>query len=146
MTREQFDSYCGGMKATTNVIQWGNASVWKIGGKIFAICSNWGDGKEGPEDQLEGRSENQSKNASIGGEAEVHSPRISFKCSDLAYELLPEQHGIIPAPYLARAKWVQINNPNAMSEQDLKLHLDAAYEIIAKKLTKKVRAELGVKI
>lgn len=39
MTRDEFDGYCRSLKATTNVIQWGNSSVWKVGGKIFAICS-----------------------------------------------------------------------------------------------------------
>ena len=119
MTREEFDAYCGAMTATTHVIQWGNASVWKVGGKIFAICSNWG--KEGDGDI-----------------------KISFKCSDLAYEILPEQEGIIPAPYLARAKWVQLTTEDAMTEEDIRLHLDAAYEIIARKLTKKLRSELGI--
>ena len=122
MTREEFDAYCSSLKGTTHVVQWGNASVWKIGGKIFAICSNWTDKSEEDPD----------------GE-----PRISFKCSDLAYELLPEQEGIIPAPYLARAKWVQVRQ-GAMSEEDLKLHIDGAYEIIAKKLTKKLRKEIGL--
>ena len=124
MTREEFDSYCGQMQGTTNVIQWGDASVWKIGGKIFAICSNW--------------------SAKGETDGELPGPRFSFKCSDLAFELLPEQEDIVPAPYLARAKWVQLQHPGAMSDEDLKLHLDAAYEIIARKLTRTVRRELGV--
>ncbi|SNY90354.1 Predicted DNA-binding protein, MmcQ/YjbR family [Cohaesibacter sp. ES.047] len=122
MTRAEFDAYCGAMTGTTNVIQWGNASVWKIGGKIFAICSNWGSKAETGHDD--------------------DGPRFSFKCSDLAFELLPDQEGIVPAPYLARAKWVQLQTPDAMSDEDLKLHLDKAYEIIARKLTAKHRKEL----
>ena len=39
MTRNDFDAYCASLRATTHVIQWGNASVWKVGGKIFAICA-----------------------------------------------------------------------------------------------------------
>ncbi|WP_319533239.1 MmcQ/YjbR family DNA-binding protein [uncultured Cohaesibacter sp.] len=124
MTRDEFDAYCGQMQGTTNVIQWGDASVWKIGGKIFAICSNWS--AKGEKDE------------------ERSGPRFSFKCSDLAFELLPDEEGIVPAPYLARAKWVQLQYPDAMSDEDLKLHLDAAYEIIARKLTKTVRRELGL--
>jgi predicted DNA-binding protein (MmcQ/YjbR family) len=45
MTREEFDLYCASLKATTNVIQWGNATVWKIGGQIMAICSPSGAGR-----------------------------------------------------------------------------------------------------
>ena len=115
MTREEFDKYCGSLKATTHVVQWGNASVWKIGGKIFAIFPYWGEGSE---------------------------HKISFKCSDLNYQVLCELNGIIPAPYLARAKWVQIQNLDAMNTGDIKDYIKAAHDIISKKLTKKMQAEL----
>ena len=117
MTRSEFDGYCRSLKATTHVVQWGDASVWKLGGKVFAICSNWGDGRHA---------------------------KFSFKCSDLTYAVLTEQPGIIPAPYLARAKWVQVETPAAMSDADLCDYIRTAYDIIAGKLTKAVRRELGI--
>lgn len=127
MTREEFDVYCGTKPGVSHVIQWGDASVWKVGGKIFAICSSWTSAEE---------------KANVTGDFQP----ISFKCSDLAFQLLPEQEGIIPAPYLARAKWVQLTRPDAMSDDDIKLHLDAAHQIIAAKLTKKLRSELGISL
>ncbi|WP_025898657.1 MmcQ/YjbR family DNA-binding protein [Sneathiella glossodoripedis] len=117
MTEQEFDEFCASLKATSNVIQWGNSSVWKVGGKIFAICSIWGAGN--------------------------HS-KISFKCSDLSYQILIEQDGIIPAPYLARAKWVQLEHPDAMTDEDLKTYIKTAHEIVSKKLTKKMQKELGL--
>lgn len=117
MTRDEFDTYCGSLKATTHIVQWGDASVWKVGGKIFAICSQWGSGS---------------------------NAKFSFKCSDLAYSILIEQPGIIPAPYLARAKWVQVETLDAMSDRDLKQYIDAAYAIIVKKLTRKQRQDLDL--
>lgn len=117
MNRDEFDQFCGSLKATTNVIQWGNATVWKIGGKIFAICSHWGPGEE---------------------------QKVSFKCNDLSFSILIEQEGIIPAPYLARAKWVQLIAPDAMSDADIKDYIQQAYTIITGKLTKAKRAELGL--
>ena len=117
MTRDEFDSFCRALPATTNVIQWGNASVWKVGGKIFAICSGWGEGE---------------------------GPKFSFKCSDMAFRILPDQPDIIPAPYLARAKWVQLERPDAMNDEEFRKHLVAAHEIIAAKLTKAKRVELGL--
>ncbi len=117
MTRDEFDAFCQALRGTTRVEQWGGASVWKIGGKIFAICSKWGEGKHN---------------------------KISFKCSDLAYSMLREQPGIIPAPYLARAKWVQIEDHKALSDEDLKGYIQMAYTIIAWKLTKAQRASLGL--
>jgi len=117
VTRSEFDAFCGGLKGTTHVVQWGEASVWKIGGKIFAICSGWGAGSHA---------------------------KFSFKCSDLAYDILIEQPGLIPAPYLARAKWVQVQTPDAMSDEDLQDYIRTAYGIVMGKLTKAQRKELGL--
>lgn len=115
MTRDEFDSYCSSLKSTTHVVQWGGASVWKVGGKIFALA--------------------------VGSAADT---KISFKCSDLAYAVLSEMPDIIPAPYLARAKWVQVLTEQGMSDQNIKEHIDAAHEIIAAKLTKSQRVTLGI--
>ena len=117
MERQEFDAFCKSLKATTNVEQWGGASVWKVGGKIFAICSRWGQGQH---------------------------TKISFKCSDMSYTILTDQPGIIPAPYLARAKWVQIDTADAMSDQDIRDYIETAYVIIMAKLTKAKRKELGL--
>ena len=117
MTRDEFDTFCASLPAATHVIQWGNASVWKVGGKIFAICSAWNNETE---------------------------QRINFKCSDLSFTLLTQQEGIVPARYLARAKWVCVENPDALSKDDIKAYIRTAHQLIAAKLTKKARAELGL--
>ena len=117
MTRDEFDAYCKNLPATTHVVQWGNASVWKVGGKIFAVCSNWGEGSHA---------------------------KISFKCSDMSYSMLTQQEGLIPAPYLARATWVQMAEEGALSDEDLKAYIAAAHKIIAAKLTRKLQKELGL--
>ncbi|MBL4788934.1 MAG: MmcQ/YjbR family DNA-binding protein [Kordiimonadaceae bacterium] len=117
MTRDEFNAFCGALKSATNVIQWGNSSVWKVGGKIFAISSIWGE--------------------------DAHQ-KISFKCSDLSYQILGEVDGMVPAPYLARAKWMQVQEKDAMSDDDVKGCIEDAHAIIAAKLTKKLRAELGL--
>ena len=117
MNRLDFDAFCSKLKSTTHVEQWGGASVWKLGGKIFAICSKWGSGNH---------------------------TKISFKASDLSYAILIEQPGIIPAPYLARAKWVQVETKDAMSDQDIRDYIESAYAIIMTKLTRSKRKELGL--
>ncbi|ADZ72593.1 MmcQ/YjbR family DNA-binding protein [Polymorphum gilvum] len=115
MTRSEFDAWCAVLPAATHVIQWGGASVWKVGGKIFAICSSWDAG---------------------AGE------RISFKCSDLSYALLVQQDGFAPAPYLARAKWVQMQTSDALGDDDLRSYLAAAHNLVAATLPKRLRAQL----
>lgn len=69
--------------------------------------------------------------------------KISFKCSELSYQILTEQEGVIPAPYLARAKWVQIETAQAMADEDIKDYVREAHSIIARKLTKKLQKEIG---
>jgi len=117
MTRAEFDEFCAGLPATEHVVQWGGASVWKVGGRIFAVCSRWG---------------------AAGRDC------VSFKCSDMAFEVLTQQPGIVPAPYLGRAKWVQLRGPDAMSDDDVRSHVAAAHGIVAAKLTRKLRAEIGL--
>lgn len=115
ITRARYDGFCNSLPATTHVIQWEGASVWKVGGKIFAI---WSD-RNGP-------------------------PAVSFKCSDMAYQMLSEQPGLAPAPYLARAKWIQLHDLEALSEADLFAYIRNAHSLVAAKLTRKLRQELGL--
>ena len=118
MTRDEFNAFCAALPQTTHVVQWGNADVWKVGGKIFAICGPWG------EDRPDG------------------SLKVSFKASDMAFHMLTEEPGLVPAPYLGRYKWVQMQEADALSDDDLKAYIGEAHKIVASKLSKKVRLEL----
>jgi predicted DNA-binding protein (MmcQ/YjbR family) len=69
---------------------------------------------------------------------------ISFKCSDMAFDLLQDLPGVIPAPYLARAKWVRTGPGSGLSENDVRAYIGEAHRLIAAKLTRAVRAELGL--
>lgn len=120
MDLKAFDAFCKSLPATTMVVQWGDAHVWKVGGKVFALCGPWGE--ERPD----------------------QSWKIVFKTSDLAFQILTEQPGIVTAPYLGRFKWVQIQDENAMNKDDLKTYIKAAHEMVSKKLTRAKRTELGL--
>jgi predicted DNA-binding protein (MmcQ/YjbR family) len=69
---------------------------------------------------------------------------ISFKVSDIAYEVLTEEGRARPAPYLARAKWVNLPDIGDWPSQELAEHLAIAHGIVASKLPKKQRAALGI--
>ncbi len=97
-------------------IKWGEDRVYCVGGKMFAHA--------GP----------------IGNEA----PRYLFKASDLAFEMLTESGAAEPAPYLARAKWVQLASNDALPDETLAAYLREAHALVAAKLTRKQRAELGL--
>lgn len=68
--------------------------------------------------------------------------KISFKCSDEAFLVLTESEAAIPAPYLARARWVQVT-PYALPAAELRQRLTQAYAIVRSGLTKKAQAALS---
>jgi len=69
---------------------------------------------------------------------------VSFKTSDIAYEVLTGDGRARPAPYMARAKWVHLDSPNDWPDDELADHLKTAHALVAAKLTRKARAELGL--
>jgi predicted DNA-binding protein (MmcQ/YjbR family) len=115
--REPFEALIGSLRAAEIVRQWGDASVGKIGGKMFAIY--WPLAADG-----------------VGG--------IAFKCSDISFQMLPELSGVIPAPYLARAKWVRVTPGSDLSDADIRAYVKEAHRLIASRLPRKLQGELGV--
>lgn len=69
---------------------------------------------------------------------------FSFKASDVAFEVLTESGRGKPAPYLARAQWVWFADMTAEDDAEVADWLKTAHALITAKLTKKVRAELGI--
>lgn len=67
--------------------------------------------------------------------------KISFKCSDEAFHVLTESGAAIPAPYLARAKWVQVGS-KALPDAELRQRITQAYAIVRSGLTRKVQTSL----
>lgn len=117
MTRDEFNKFCGAMKGTSHVVQWGNADVWKVRGKVFAICG-WHDG----------------------------GPAFTFKAGDIAFEVLADAPGIRPAPYLASRgmKWLQVFDGDEVGPAFLRDHIVESYRLVASGLPRKIRAELGL--
>jgi len=117
MNRDEFNTFCASLPATNHVVQWGSSDVWKVGPKLFAVCG-WANGADA----------------------------FTFKVSDIAWEILPDMPGLRPAPYLASRgmKWVQHYAAPGLSDTELEAHIRASYDMVAAKLTRKNRAELGI--
>lgn len=116
MTPAAFEACCLALPATHKVVQWGGSSVYKIGPRVFAIA----------------------------GLSRGETPSYVFKVSEIAYELLIE-HGLArPAPYLRGAKWVQLADQDALPDRDLAAYLAQAHALVAARLTRAVRRELGL--
>ena len=68
----------------------------------------------------------------------------SIKVTDIAFEALTHSGRARPAPYLARAKWVRFDDLADVDEAEMTDWLTTAHALVAAKLTRKQRAELGV--
>lgn len=118
MTKDEYNAFCSTLKATTHVVQWGDSDVWKVGGKVFAIAG-WNS-----------------------------TPQfaVTFKVSPLSFDILKEQPGLRPAPYLASRgmKWIQHYDHPGLSDPDLKAYIEESHRLVASGLSKKKQRELGL--
>ena len=69
---------------------------------------------------------------------------IAFKVTEMSFEGLTQIDGIGQAPYFAKRQWVSVDKGAALSDADLRAYVGAAHRMIAGKLTRKLRAELGI--
>lgn len=69
---------------------------------------------------------------------------VLFKCSDEQFTELCEREWILPAPYLARNKWVCVQRPNALNREEWKYLIASSYQQITAKFSRKLRSKLGL--
>ena len=105
---------CLAFPRATEQIQWGNDLVFKVAGKMFAVAP-----------------------------LEPAPVCLSFKCSDESFAELTERPKVIPAPYMARAKWVALESHDGISQQELSELLQNSYDLVFARLPKRVQAELS---
>ena len=116
MDAEWLRKVCLSLPHTTEQIQWGYDLVFKVGGKMYAVAP-----------------------------LEPAPVCLSFKCSDESFAELTERPQVVPAPYMARAKWVALESPEAISRVELAQLLRVSYELVFLKLAKRVQAEMNGK-
>jgi predicted DNA-binding protein (MmcQ/YjbR family) len=116
--KQEFNAFCAALAGATFVEQWGGAQVWKVGGKVFAIA--WFE--------------------------RGHEPGITFKVSDIGWEVLRDAPGCRPAPYMASRglKWIQSYASPGLSKREIKTYLKASYGLIVDALPRRIRRELGL--
>ena len=114
MELETLRQYCLSLPAATEDIKWGNDLVFSVGGKMFCVAS-------------------------------LEAPfQFSFKVKEEEYEELSVREGFMPAPYMARNKWVLVKNPSKLNKKDREAYIRESYEMIKAKLSKKDRLALGI--
>jgi predicted DNA-binding protein (MmcQ/YjbR family) len=113
MDFEAAKTLCRSLPGCTEDVKWESNLVFSVGEKMFAV-TNTGT----PEG-------------------------MSFKVDDERFLELTDRKGIIPAPYLARAKWVYVESAKALSDREAAALLRRSHELIFAKLTKKLQREIG---
>jgi predicted DNA-binding protein (MmcQ/YjbR family) len=105
---------CLSFPHATESIQWETHILFKIGGKMFCVAN--------PEP--------------VGN-------FLSLKADPEAFPELIERPGVIPAPYMARNKWVALETEDALPRAEVRTLLRQSYDLVRAKLSKKLQKELG---
>lgn len=118
MHLDELRDYCLAKKATTEGLPFGPTTlVFKVGGKMFALTG-----------------------------LDNEDLRVNLKCDpDYAVELRERHPEIIAGWHMSKKHWntVYIENGN-LRDDFVKELIDHSYDIVVAKMTKKLRAELGL--
>lgn len=113
MKLDHAKALCRSLPGATEDLKWESSLVFSVGGKMFAITWNTPEA--------------------------IH---LSIKVDDGRFLELTDRPGIIPAPYLARAKWVRIQDVNTISDAELTELIQRSHTLVMNKLTKKLQREI----
>ena len=111
MNLDKLRSFCRELPAVTEGVKWQNDLCFMVAGKFFCIA-----GFESP-------------------------LMVSLKVGEEEFEELSSSQGIIPAPYLARYKWILVKEPNSFSQKQWEHYIRQSYELVKAKLSKKILQE-----
>jgi predicted DNA-binding protein (MmcQ/YjbR family) len=107
--------YCMSFKGATEEIQWEDHLLFKVGGKIFVIAAM----------------DNAAENI------------MSIKSDPERFEELTEIEGVVPAPYLAKSKWIAVKKRNKLRNAELKELIKTSYELVYDKLPKRLKQSIA---
>ena len=104
MTLDDYNAFCAVASLDHPCRAVGRRHVWKVGGKVFAIAG-WSDGE---------------------------ALAVTFKTSEMAFDILREQPGCRPAPYLASRgmKWIQRQTDESMDDEALRDYLRESHRLV----------------
>lgn len=113
MTIEDIRSICKKLPAVTEDVKWGADLCFCIGAKMFCVTG-----------------------------LEITPVTVSFKVSDEEFEEVSARPGFRPADYVARYKWVTVEDTKKISRNELGRFIKQSYELVKSKLPKKLREQL----
>jgi predicted DNA-binding protein (MmcQ/YjbR family) len=104
MDLDSLRRYCLSFPHATENLQWEDELCFKVAGKIFAMLG-----------------------------LDSAPQRLCFKCAPETFAQLVEQEGIIPAPYVGRYKWVQVEGLDVLRDVELKDLIRESYAMVVAK-------------
>lgn len=112
----EIHEFCLSLSGATHVVQWGGSDVYKVGGKLFAIAGTDSD----------------------------NQVWVTFKASDMSFEMLKSEPGMRPAPYLASRglKWLQRFDSHTLDDAALRDYVRQSHAMVMAGLSKKKRLAL----
>jgi predicted DNA-binding protein (MmcQ/YjbR family) len=116
MNIETLRNHCLTLSGTEEDVKWDDNLCFMVGGKIYCITN-------------------------LAGPF-----RVSFKVTPGQYEKLVRREGLIPAPYLARNKWVMAESGSCLSGKEWLFFIGQSYELVRSGLPKKIREALNRRI
>ena len=114
MNPQELETLCAAWPGVASSIKWEDDLVFTVAAKMFAVV-----GLRGP-----------------------HSGRLPFKVDKDRFLELTDQPGMVPAPYMARAFWVSIVEPERFSRAETEAFVRRSYELVRGGLSKKLQAKL----
>lgn len=115
MTIEDIQGFCTKYRGVTQDIKWQDHLCFNVGGKVFLITA-----------------------------PDAVPVSASIKVSGEDFEEISAREGFIPAPYLARYKWVRMDDITRLSAREWQVYIDTAYHLVASKLPSRIRKEIGI--
>ena len=115
MTIEDIQAICKSLPGVTEDIKWGNDLVFSVGGKMFCVAGL-----------------NQTPTTA------------SFKVTDDEFDEMCDREGFKPAPYVAKYKWVWIEDVRKMNKAEWKKYIRQSYNLVKDKLSAKIKKQLGI--
>ena len=114
LDEDQLGAFCGGWPGVTRSIKWEVDLVHSVANKMFVVMCTLGPDRG----------------------------RFSFRVDTERFLELTEQPGMAPAPYMARAFWVSVTEPERFEHAELAGFVRRSYELVREKLPKKTQAAL----
>lgn len=115
MNVEEIQVICKALPSVTEDIKWGHDLVFSIGGKMFCVVG-----------------------------LDQSPTTASFKVKEEEFEEICCRDGFKPAPYVAKYKWVLVEDLKKMNQKEWNQYIRQSYDLVRDKLPAKMKKLLGV--